>query len=140
MQNRTLGAASKIAITYSLIATLATIANLCAQAFFTWIYQGNYTVELSILFGTGLILPIKYMLDKKLIYKFEVIDLAHSGKVFLSYSFMGIFTTFIFWAIELTFQLYFGTTMMRYMGGLIGLIISFYMKYHLDKHFVFRSL
>ncbi|WP_216154671.1 GtrA family protein [Polynucleobacter sp. P1-05-14] len=129
---------SKIAVLYSTIAALATIANLCAQALFTHFYQGKYAITASILFGTGLILPIKYLLDKKLIYKFKVTNLAHSTKVFLNYSIMGIFTTFIFWGIEFSFQIYFGTTIMRYIGGLIGLIMSFYIKYRLDKHFVFR--
>ena len=135
-----MGATSKITVLYSVIAALATIANLCIQALFIGVYKGEYAITISILLGTGLILPIKYMLDKKLIYKFEVINLAHSTKVFLSYSIMGILTTFIFWAIELAFQLYFGSDIMRYIGGLIGLVISFYIKYHLDKHFVFRSI
>ena len=137
MQNKNWEGTSKIAILYSTIATIATIGNLFAQVLFIWLYQGKYAVSLSILLGTGLILPIKYMLEKKLIYKFQAINLAHNTRIFLSYAFMGIFTTFIFWGIEFAFQLYFGTNTMRYLGGVIGLLLSFYIKYQLDKNFVF---
>jgi putative flippase GtrA len=52
---------------------------------------------------------------------------------------MGVFTTVIFWSVEYAFYLTFATDTMRYVGGVIGLAIGFYVKYQLDKKFVFVS-
>ena len=48
-------------------------------------------------------------------------------------------TTAIFWGFEYGFWLAFGTARMRYLGGVIGLVIGYVTKYHLDKHFVFNA-
>jgi positive regulator of sigma E activity len=50
---------------------------------------------------------------------------------------MSIFTTAIFWVTEYAFHLIFAAESMRYVGGVIGLAIGFYVKYRLDKKFVF---
>ena len=50
---------------------------------------------------------------------------------------MGVFTTAIFWGTEYAFHLIFTTDAMRYIGGVLGLTIGYYIKYQLDKRFVF---
>ena len=50
---------------------------------------------------------------------------------------MAVITTLIFWGTEYTFHLIYETELMRYIGGLIGLAIGFYVKYQLDKKYVF---
>ena len=52
---------------------------------------------------------------------------------------MGVFTTAIYWGVEYAFHLIFATDTMRYVGGVIGLAIGFYVKYQLDKKYVFVS-
>jgi hypothetical protein len=51
---------------------------------------------------------------------------------------MGIATTAIFWGFEFGFNHAFQSKEMRYLGGLIGLAIGYWTKYHLDKRYVFR--
>ena len=45
--------------------------------------------------------------------------------------------TLIFWGTEYAFHLIFTTDAMRYIGGVLGLTIGYYVKYQLDKRFVF---
>lgn len=52
---------------------------------------------------------------------------------------MGIITTLIFWGTEYAFHLIYDTEFMRYVGGVIGLAVGFYVKYQLDKKYVFVS-
>ena len=130
-------AVARIAFLYSVFAALATAANLATQAFVIWLYTGAYAIELSILAGTAAGLPIKYILEKRHIFEFESESLKHDGKLFFMYSFLGVFTTALFWGTEFAFQWIFGTDLMRYLGGAIGLALGYIIKYQLDKRFVF---
>lgn len=130
-------AVARIAFLYSVFAVLATAANLATQALVIWIYAGAYAIELSILAGTAAGLPIKYILEKRHIFEFESESLKHDGKLFFMYSFLSVFTTALFWGIEFAFHWIFGTDLMRYLGGAIGLTLGYIIKYHLDKRFVF---
>lgn len=127
----------RLAVLYAVFAAIATAANIGCQALVIWAYQGPYAVPLSILVGTAAGLPIKYVLEKRHIFGFESDGLAHDGRLFFLYSFMGVFTTALFWGIEYAFHHAFGTDAMRYLGGVIGLTLGYIIKYHLDKRFVF---
>ena len=128
-----------IAVLYTLFAAFSTVINIGAQMLSIWVYKGLYAVEISILVGTAAGLPLRYILEKRHIFAFESNNLAHDGRLFVLYSFMGVFTTAIFWGVEDAFQLIYQTDTMRYIGGVIGLAIGFYVKYQLDKKFVFVS-
>lgn len=128
-----------IAVLYTIFAVISTVINIGAQMLSMWFYMGHYAVEFSILVGTAAGLPLRYFLEKKHIFEFESQNMAHDGQLFVLYSFMGIFTTAIFWGVEYSFQWLFGTDTMRYIGGIIGLAIGFYVKYQLDKKYVFVS-
>lgn len=130
---------ARIAVLYAVFAVLATVANLGTQALVIWIYTGAYAIELSVLAGTATGLPIKYVLEKRHIFEFESHSLQHDGKLFFMYSFLGIFTTALFWGVEYAFQQIFATDLMRYLGGAIGLTLGYIIKYQLDKRFVFVS-
>jgi len=126
-----------IALLYAVFSAIATVANLGTQAIVIWLYEDAYAVEISILVGTATGLPIKYVLEKRHIFEFTADNLAHDGKLFFLYSFMGIFTTALFWGIEYAFHWMFGTDAMRYLGGAIGLTLGYVIKYRLDKRYVF---
>lgn len=130
-------AVARIALLYSVFAVVATAANLLTQALVIWAYAGPYAIEISVLAGTAAGLPIKYLLEKRHIFRFESESLKHDGKLFFMYSFLGVFTTALFWGVEFAFQWIFGTDAMRYLGGAIGLSLGYIIKYHLDKRFVF---
>lgn len=130
-------AATKIAVLYTLFAVLSTAINIGSQMLSIWLYKGPLSVEISILVGTAMGLPLRYFLEKRYIFNFISKNLVHDGKLFVFYSAMGVITTLIFWGTEYAFHLVYDTDFMRYLGGIIGLSIGFYVKYQLDKKYVF---
>ncbi len=131
--------ATKIAVLYSLFAAFSTAINIVFQMLSIWLHKGLYAVEVSILVGTAAGLPLRYLLEKRYIFAFKSNNVAHDGRLFVLYTFMGVFTTTIFWGVEYAFHMIFVTDTMRYVGGIIGLAIGFYVKYQLDKKYVFVS-
>ena len=128
-----------IALLYTLFASFSTVINIISQMLSMDIYQGVYAVEISILVGTATGLPLRYILEKRYIFNFKSSNIKHDGQLFLLYSFMGVLTTAIFWFTEYTFHLFFTDDLMRYVGGVVGLSIGFYIKYRLDKKYVFMN-
>ena len=129
--------ATKIAVLYTLFAVVSTAINIGSQMVSIWVYEGPFSVEISILVGTAMGLPLRYFLEKRYIFNFTSKNYAHDGKLFVFYSAMGVITTLIFWGTEYAFHLIYDTDVMRYIGGVIGLSIGFYVKYQLDKKYVF---
>ena len=129
----------KLAITYAILALIATVTNIGAQDGLLRLYSGPYAVSLSILVGTAVGLVVKYLLDKRYIFHFRAHNAAHDGQTFVLYTIMGLLTTAIFWGFEWGFHLAFESKEMRYLGGVIGLAIGYWIKYHLDKKYVFRQ-
>ena len=130
----------KLAVLYAAFAIVATFFNILAQDICSYIYSGPFYILISIIVGTGVGLVIKYILDKKYIFKYKTQNAQHDGKVFMLYTLLGIFTTIIFWGFEFGFHAIFATKEMRYVGGVIGLMIGYICKYYLDKRFVFRTV
>ena len=93
----------------------------------------------SIIVGTGTGLVVKYLLDKRFIFRFKPQNVSHDSRTFVLYTLMGVVTTAIFWGFEYGFWHAFGTAQMRYLGGVIGIVIGYLAKYHLDKKFVFNA-
>lgn len=129
----------KLAITYAILAFIATVANIGAQDLVIRGYSGAFDVLFSMAAGTGIGLIVKYILDKHFIFRFRAASAIHDGKVFTLYALMGLATTTIFWGFEIGFDHFFATKEMRYFGGMIGLAIGYLTKYHLDKRYVFRT-
>ena len=127
----------KIGVLYTFFAALSTIINISSQMLYILIFKGPFAVEISILVGTAVGLPLRYFLEKRYIFAFTSKNLLHDGQLFFFYSVMSIFTTLIFWGTEYTFHLIYETDFMRYLGGVIGLSIGFFVKYQLDKKYVF---
>jgi putative flippase GtrA len=87
--------------------------------------------------GTLAGLAVKYAFDKKHIFSFPSRSLIHDGQKFILYCLMGVVTTCVFWAIEMAFDYIFHTFSMRYVGAVTGLSIGYFVKYQLDKRYVF---
>jgi len=88
-------------------------------------------------FGTLAGLVTKYVLDKEYIFCHTPTDKTDDARKFVIYSFMGVFTTIIFWGTEITFNAIFENPYAKYMGAVIGLMIGYIIKYFLDKKYVF---
>lgn len=131
---------TKITLLYSLFSALSILINLCCQMLSISLYKGAYSIEISIAAGIIFGFPVRYILEKHYIFKFQSKNIQHDGMLFLLYSILSIFTTTIFLTIEYGFHLIFSNDMLRYLGGAIGLVLGCIVKYHLDKKYVFKSL
>lgn len=129
----------KLAIKYAILALIATAANIGAQDIVVRAYAGAFDVLISVAVGTGAGLVVKYILDKRYIFRFRARDAVHDGQTFALYTFMGLATTAVFWGFEFSFHHLFETKPMRYLGGILGLALGYLAKYHLDKRYVFRT-
>lgn len=132
-------ASSKLAINYVIFALIATAANIGAQDLVIRTYSGAFDILASVVVGTCVGLVVKYILDKRYIFRFQARSVAHDTQTFALYTVMGLATTVIFWGFEFGFHHIFETKEMRYLGGVIGLAIGYLTKYHLDKRYVFRT-
>jgi len=92
---------------------------------------------LAILVGTISGLIVKYSLDKKWIFNYVSPNAKANTKTFFLYSSMGVLTTMIFWVSEYLFYKYFDFDGSQYAGAIFGLSIGYYLKYLLDKKYVF---
>lgn len=131
-------ASTKLAISYTIFASIATAANLGAQDLLIRAYSGTYGISTSIIAGTATGLIVKYLLDKRYIFRLKTQNVAHDAQTFALYTCMGLITTLFFWGFELSFHYLFATREMRYLGAIIGLAIGYLIKYHLDKRYVFN--
>lgn len=129
----------KLATIYAILALIATAANIGAQDLVVRSYSGAFDVLLSVAIGTAVGLVVKYILDKRYIFRFRTRNAVHDGQTFALYTLMGLVTTIIFWGFEFGFHHLFESKQMRYFGGVIGLAIGYLIKYHLDKRYVFRT-
>jgi putative flippase GtrA len=145
-----------LTLKYALFAGISTLGNLSTQHFvqmllsslgmgkdFVFDIFGVFSIKvrllIAIFFGTLAALVIKYVLDKRFIFNYEAKSSSENTGKFLLYSFMGIFTTLIYWAFELSFDFLFDYDSAKYIGAFIGLSIGYVIKYQLDKRFVFNS-
>lgn len=116
---------------------VSTVANIGSQDVVVRHYHGPYSVTLSVLVGTLVGLLVKYLLDKRFIFRFQARNALHETKTFVTYAGMGVFTTLIFWGFEFGFHYLFQAKELRYLGGALGLAIGYFVKYRLDRKFVF---
>jgi putative flippase GtrA len=59
------------------------------------------------------------------------------GRRFALYTVMGASTTVVFWTMQTSFFMIWQTQNMLMLGGALGLAIGYFVKYRLDKRFVF---
>jgi putative flippase GtrA len=128
----------KLVLLYSLFAVISTIANICTQDIAIRLYRLDYAITFSVFAGTIVGLVVKYLLDKNFIFRYQTNNIVHDSTLFVLYTLMGVATTAIFWGFEFTFEYLYETKTMRYLGAVIGLSIGYWIKYHLDKRFVFK--
>ncbi|WP_375405060.1 GtrA family protein [uncultured Amnibacterium sp.] len=127
------------AVLYGIFAAVATLTNFAFQAATVRLWPLPYAVAAGVVIGTLAGLAVKYVLDKRYIFRFTTQSLGQDGRLFVLYGLMSIVTTVIFWSGEFGFGAVFGTESARYIGGALGLLVGYVAKYQLDRRFVFRS-
>lgn len=124
---------------YVVFAILATFVNLIVQRLVLWFADSNGVFALALAAGTAMGLVVKYILDKRWIFEDMSAGVAKHSKKFSLYTLMGIVTTAIFWSTETAFWFIWKTDTMRELGAIIGLSIGYFVKYHLDRRYVFTD-
>lgn len=124
---------------YALFAGIAMVVNLAVQR--GVLAGGRNLIWYAGAVGAGTIagLLTKYVLDKHWIFHDrETVGIQQHGEQFTRYAFMGIFTTCIFWGSETAFWLIGKTDLMREIGAVLGLTVGYFIKYQLDRRYVFN--
>lgn len=122
---------------YIVFCVAAIIVNLSTQRIFlTSILIDYYFVAL--FSGTLAGLITKYFLDKNYIFYDFDHSFKNNSEKFTLYAVNGIFTTVIFWGMETLFHFVYSTDFARELGAVIGLSIGYFLKYRLDKKYVFQ--
>ncbi|WP_435311998.1 GtrA family protein [Primorskyibacter sedentarius] len=132
-------AVSSILLRYVAFAVIATLANLGAQRIVLSLGEGVAIFVAAVFWGTLVGLVVKYMLDKRWIFADHSTGLANHGRKFSLYTAMGIVTTAIFWGSETLFWLLWKTDLMRETGAVLGLGIGYFVKFRLDRRYVFTD-
>lgn len=128
---------TRLATLYGLFAALSIAANLGLQKLALLAYDGPFQLWLALCIGTGGGLVLKFALDKTWIFRYRHRDIAHGARSLLLYSLMGVATTVVFWGFEFGAFALWHTDAARFTGGAIGLVIGYFVKYRLDRAFVF---
>lgn len=124
---------------YTLFAALAILANLGAQHATLTLIHVRGALVVAMVVGTFVGLALKYVLDKKWIFHHKSRSAVHDFRTFVGYCANGIATTMIFWGTELIASAISSHAIVRDVGATVGLIIGYYIKYRLDKRFVFKN-
>jgi len=128
-----------IAIKYIFFSAISTIFNLFFQYISFLIYMDSFSLYIAMFVGTLAGLISKYFLDKKYIFYHTTNNKSENAKTFMLYALMGLFTTIVFWGIEIGFDTIFEHEYAKYIGATIGLSIGYIIKYFLDKKYVFKK-
>jgi putative flippase GtrA len=126
-----------LVVRYSAFAALATVANLLTQRAVLQAGDTTWIFLLAMAAGTLVGLALKFVLDKRWIFQDRETGLKANSRKFSLYTVAGGVTTLIFWGMETAFWLIGRTDLMRELGAVIGLAIGYFVKYNLDKRYVF---
>lgn len=128
---------SRLVTLYLLFAAIATAVNLGCQQVILSRWDGERTVFAALIVGTLAGMPVKYVLDRRYIFRFTATEDTRETQMFITYAGFAGITTVIFWGCELVAGAITGTNAGHLVGGAIGLAIGYALKYRLDRKWVF---
>ncbi len=129
----------QIVVLYTLFAAVATAVNIASQWTTLALYRGPLSLPFAMACGTVTGLAIKYLLDKRWIFRDPGNGIGPHMRKFSTYTLMGVATTALFWATELAFDAASQDGRWRFLGAILGLTVGYAAKYRLDRRFVFRT-
>lgn len=124
----------QLVLRYSGFAVLATLVNLGLQRLVLLAGEGPVLFVLAMAVGTVAGLLVKYVLDRHWIFADRAPERLRQ---FSRYSLTGLATTALFWAFESLFWLVGQTHGARETGAVLGLGLGYWLKYQLDRRYVF---
>ena len=106
------------------------------------IFHFEYWFLLALGFGTVVGFLFKFIVDKFVVFEEKITkntkeELQKTSKQITMYFGFAIFTTMIFWGFEFSFKFLFSGNWYL-VGGLIGLLVGYTVKFILDSRFVFN--
>lgn len=133
----------RLAALYGLFAVAATSANLATQAAIRAALEpgagaASIPYWIALIAGTGTGLVVKYLLDRRWIFRAPPGGIAVHARQFSLYTLTGVATTAIFWCTQTGFHVATGSEAMLYVGGALGLAVGYATKYWLDRRHVFE--
>ena len=129
-------AAPLIFVRYVLSAIVSGLSNLASQEIVVRALP-IAPIMISLLIGTGVGFFLKYFLDKRWVFLDGYDNHVAEIRKISVYGAFGIGTTLLFCLIELSFWHIWQTMEAKYVGATIGLLVGNWIKYLLDKHYVF---
>lgn len=130
--------AQSVFVRYVLFAILAGACNLLVQEAVVRALP-QWPLMLAILAGTGVGFFVKYLLDKRWVFLNRYEGHGAELRKITLYGFFSVGTTLIFWAVELGAWYLWRTSEAKYLGAILGLSLGNWVKYQLDRHYVFRK-
>lgn len=124
---------------YAMFAAFSIVVNLGAQWVVDPVTGGGIGVIVSLAIGTLAGVLVKYTLDKRFIFRYHTASAVHEVRTLSVYALLSGVTTVIFWGFELGFGAVLQSAAARYLGGFIGLVIGYIVKYALDKRYTFTG-
>ncbi|MGI3899544.1 MAG: GtrA family protein [Janthinobacterium lividum] len=125
---------------YVFFALLSTGINLGTQQIAMMLFvQFAGTLPLSLLAGTVAGFVAKYILDKNFIFFDHSVGRSEEVRKVALYGFFSVFTTVLFWAVEIGAFRLFGTVEAKYTGAVLGLGLGYALKFMLDRRFTFTG-
>lgn len=123
---------------YAAICLGALILNMAGQRIFLFLYRGPFFIYGALMIGSFLALMFKFNMDKRFIFRNVSRNAADTAVKFGKYSTLGVVSTICLWTFELIFHYLWDTQAAKYIGGTLGFSLGHYLKYQIDKHFVFN--
>lgn len=128
---------TRLVTLYLLFAVVATAVNLGCQYAVLSSWDHPRAVLVALVVGTIAGMPVKYVLDKRYIFRFRSTSARQETRMFATYTAFAGVTTAVFWGSELLVGALTGTDAGHLVGGAIGLAIGYALKYRLDRDWVF---
>ena len=121
---------------YMLFAVVATAANLAVQE---GVVRATpvAALPLSILAGTIGGFLLKYLLDKRYVFRDGYTGGRDEIRKIGLYGLFSVATTLLFWSVEVACWMIWQTTAAKYAGATVGLAAGYGAKLALDRAFVF---
>ena len=93
---------------------------------------------LQLILGTVAGFVFKFIVDKFIIFESSYEGIIHTTEQLFIYTLFALITTAIFWGTEISFKFIFEFQNCELLGGFIGLLIGYTLKFFLDKRWVFN--
>lgn len=123
---------------YLCFAVLSSGVNLLTQWLLMSNLAGRYAFGVALIGGTATGWIVKYLLDKRVVFRHRSEGNLQLAENMATHAGAGVFTTLLFWIIEIVFHLFVPLDGAMYIGAALGLAISYTVRYQIDRLYVFH--